>query len=109
MDDLMNTLQALNKELTASIKMLRQNGNELAHAENRYQIIKAQNVLRMKDAGSSMTEINLSIKGQKEVAEAMLKRDIAKVMYESNQEHINTVKLQMRVLDSQINREWSNG
>ena len=110
MDDLMNTLNALNKELSTSIKMLRQHGNELAQAENQYQIIKAQNVLRMKEAGSSMTEINLSIKGQKEVAEAMLKRDIAKVMYEANQEHINTVKLQMRVLDAQINREWhSNG
>ena len=106
MDDLMNTLNALNKELSASIKMLRHHGNELAQAENHYQIIKAQNVLRMKEAGSSMTEINLSIKGQKEVAEAMLKRDIAKVMYEANQEHINTVKLQMRVLDAQINREW---
>lgn len=109
MDDLMKTLQELNKELSASIKMLRQNGNELARAENEYQIIKAQNVLRMKDAGSSMTEINLSIKGQEEVAKAMLKRDIAKVMYEANQEHINTVKLQMRVIDSQINREWNNG
>ena len=109
MDDLMKTLQDLNKELSASIKMLRQNGNELAKAENQYQIIKAQNVLRMKDAGSTMTEIQLSVKGQKEVAEAMLKRDIAKVMYEANQEHINTVKLQMRVIDSQINREWNNG
>lgn len=109
MDDLMKTLQELNKELSTSIKMLRQNGNELARAENEYQIIKAQNVLRMKDAGSSMTEINLSIKGQEEVAKAKLKRDIAKVMYEANQEHINTVKLQMRVIDSQINREWNNG
>lgn len=106
MDDLMEMLYRLNEELSVSIKQLRQNGNEFAKAENEYQIIKAQNVLRMKDAGASMTEINLSIKGQMKVAEAMLKRDIAKVMYEANQEHINTVKLRIRVLDSQINREW---
>ena len=38
----------------------------------------------------------------------MFQRDVAKVMYETNQEHINTVKLQLRLLDNQIAREWGN-
>lgn len=109
MDDLMKTMNDLNEELSTSMRYLRQNGNEFAKAENRYQIIKAQHVLMMKDAGATMTEIQLSIKGQAEVAQAMLERDIAKVKYEANQEHINTVKLRMRVVDNQINREWNNG
>lgn len=106
MYDLVNQINTLNSELTQSIKLLRKNGNEYAKAEAEYQTLKAQTVLKMKDAGASITEISLSIKGQPEVAEKLFARDVAKVMYEANQEHINTVKLQLRLLDNQIAREW---
>lgn len=110
MYDLIEEINRLNGELTQSIKMLRQSGNAYAKAERDYQIAKAQTVLRMKDSGSPMTEINLSIKGQPEVSQKLFDRDVAKVMYESNQEHINTVKLQLRLIDNQMAREWnSNG
>ena len=108
MYDLIEQINKLNSELTQSIKLLRKNGDAYARAEREYQVAKAQTVLKMKDAGASMTEINLSIKGQPEVAELLFKRDVAKVMYEANQEHINTVKLQLRLLDNQIAREWGN-
>lgn len=108
MQDLMEELKGMREELHKSMEMLRQNGNALAKAENEYQCTKAQTVAMMKADGCPMTEISLSIKGQTEVAEAMLKRDLAKVMYESNQEHINVVKLELRVLENQIAREWSN-
>jgi hypothetical protein len=107
MYDLVEQINKLNSELTQSIKLLRKNGNEFAKAEKEYQVAKAQTVLKMKDAGASITEIGLSIKGQPEVAELLFKRDVARVMYEANQEHINTVKLQLRLLDNQIAREWS--
>ena len=110
MYDLVEQINKLNSELTQSIKLLRRNGNEFAKAEREYQVAKAQTVLKMKDAGASITEIGLSIKGQPEVAELLFKRDVARVMYEANQEHINTVKLQLRLLDNQMQREWnSNG
>lgn len=107
MDDLITQVNRLNSELTQSIKLLRKNGDSYAQAERDYQVAKAQTVLKMKDAGASVTEISLSIKGQPEVAEKLFKRDVARVMYEANQEHINTVKLQLRLLDNQIAREWS--
>ena len=108
MYDLIEQINKLNSELTQSIKLLRKNGDAYARAEREYQVAKAQTVLKMKDAGASMTEINLSIKGQPEVSEKLFARDVAKVMYEANQEHINTVKLQLRLLDNQIAREWGN-
>lgn len=107
MQDLITQVNNLNSELTQSIKLLRKNGDAYARAEADYQLCKAKKVLEMKNAGASITEISLSIKGQEEVAEKMFKRDVAKVMYETNQEHINTVKLQLRLLDNQIAREWS--
>ena len=107
MSDLLIELNKARQELNTSMQMLRKHGEDLARAENEYQVIKAQTVLLMKRDGASITEIGLSIKGQPEVAEAMLKRDIAKTMYEANQEHINVKKLDIRVIENQIAREWN--
>jgi len=109
MNDLMDQMARLNTELTSSIKLLRKNGDALAEAERDYQIAKSQTVLRMKEQGCTITEIGLSIKGKEGVAEKMFKRDVAQVMYDANKEHINVVKLQLRIIESQIEREWSNG
>lgn len=108
MTDLVTQLELIKNELRNSMNRLRKNGELLAQAEHDYQVIKAQTVMIMKDAGCTITEINMSIKGQPQVAEALLERDKAKVMYEANQEHINVVKLEMRVLENQIAREWHN-
>ena len=40
------------------------------------------------------------------VAEARFRRDVAEAVYKANQEAINSLKLQMRLIESQINREW---
>ena len=106
MSDLLIELEKARQDLDKSMRLLRQHGNDFAQAEHDYQVIKAQTVLVMKSNGCPVTEINMSIKGQPAVAEAMLKRDIAKVMYEANQEHINVKKLDIRVLENQIAREW---
>jgi hypothetical protein len=41
------------------------------------------------------------------VAEARYMRDVAKTIYEANQDAINSLKLQIRVIEAQINREWN--
>ena len=110
MQDLLKELEQARKDLDKSMWWLRKNGADYAQAEHDYQVIKAQTVLVMKSQGCPVTEINMSIKGQPQVAEAMLKRDVAKVTYEANQEHINVKKLDIRVIENQIAREWnSNG
>ena len=108
MQDLMYELQQARIDLNKSIMLLRKNGTEYAQAEHDYQVIKAQTVLVMKSNGCPVTEINLAIKGQPQVAEAMLKRDVAKVTYAANQEHINVKKLEIRVIENQIAREWNS-
>ena len=109
MQDLMGEMNRLKSDLHASMKRLRMNGEALAKKENAYQVKKAQAVLVMKSQGCTITEIGLTIKGQPEVSDALFERDMAKVMYEANQEHINVVKLELRVVENQIAREWNNG
>ena len=109
MQDLMTELDSMKEELHRSMKLLRKNGEVLAVKERDYQLIKAKTWRVLKAEGWTSTDLASTIKGQPEVAQAMFERDNAKVMYESNQEHINVVKLEMRVIENQIAREWSNG
>ena len=50
--------------------------------------------------------IDKVVYGIPSVAEKRFKRDVAKAVYEANQESINTQKLQIRIIDNQIQREW---
>lgn len=107
--DLINDIQILMDELTLSIKKLRQHGNALAEAERDYKIKLRQEALKLRvEKDMPVTLINQIIFGVPEVAERRYKRDIAKTLYDANQEHINATKLKLRLLESQIQREWGN-
>lgn len=104
--DLINELQSKTQQLVASVKQLRKNGTEYAKAERDYKILLRQEVLRMRDAGEAIGVINLTAYGIPSVAEARFKRDVAEAVYKANQEAINSVKLQMKIIESQIQREY---
>ena len=106
MTDLYEELQAKTKQLNASIKELRKNGTEYAEAEKTYKILLRTECLKLRDEGMAIGMINLVCYGIPSVAEARFRRDVTKTVYEANQEAIQAVKLQMRLLESQIQREW---
>lgn len=107
--DLYNDIQQLMNELTASIKLLRKNGNDLASAERDYKITLRQEALKLRtEQDMPVTLINQIIFGVPEVADKRFKRDVAETMYNTNQEHINVTKLKLRLLEAQLNREWSS-
>lgn len=99
-EDLMN-------KLTLAINKLAKNGRDYAQAEYDYKTVLNQTALRLKAEGMAVTLIQLIIYGEKEVATARLKRDIAKTNYDANIEFINSIKLQLRLMDSQAQREWN--
>ncbi len=104
--DLLQELQQKNSELSVSIQTLRKHGQALATAEMEYKSTLAKAVLKLRADNLPATLINLVVYGEKEVAEKRLKRDIAKVMYDANNEHINVTKLQIRVIENQLQREY---
>lgn len=107
--DLYNDIQQLMNELTTSIKLLRKNGNELASAERDYKVCLRQEALKLRsEQDMPVTLINQIIFGVPEVADKRFKRDVAETMYNTNQEHINVTKLKLRLLEAQLNREWSS-
>ena len=106
MYDLINEKQGLENRLSASIKKMKDYGKAYAEAEYKYKVALAQTALRLKDSGMAVTMINMVIYGTGEVPKYRLERDIAEVLYTTIQENIQAVKLQLRLVEAQIEREW---
>lgn len=105
--DLFQDLERKNSELDASIKLLKSNGVKLAEAERDYKIKLRQEALKLRaEENMPVTLIAQIIYGIPEVAELRFKRDVASSIYNANQEHINTTKLQIRIIENQLQREW---
>ena len=106
--ELFNDIQELIEKLNVAIKSLAKKGQELAEAERDYKITLRQEALKLRqEKNMAVTLINQIIYGIPEVADKRFKRDIAEAMYQTNLEYINTTKLQLRILENQIQREWS--
>lgn len=105
--DLYNELQDKTKQLDVAIRQLRKSATEYAEADRRYYITKTEQCIKLKEAGNPVTYISLIIKGIKIVAEERFKMIIAEELLNANKEAIYSLKLQMKLLESQIEREWS--
>lgn len=106
--DIYNDLQYKIKELTASIDELRTSGTKYAEAERDYKVLLRQECLKLRDDGMAIGMIDKTCYGIPSVAEARFKRDVAETIYKANLELINSIKLQMRILENQSQREWGN-
>lgn len=106
MIDLYDELQAKTKQLEVSIKQLRVSGTEYAQAEKDYKILLRQECLKLRADGEAIGMIDKTCYGIPSVAEARFKRDVAETVYKANLEAINSIKLQLRLIEGQIQREW---
>lgn len=106
--ELLNRLNDLTLKLTQGIKLMGRYGREYARAEHDYKMELAKEAVRLRSTDMPVTQINLVIYGSGDVPNKRFKRDTAQVMYETSKENINVLKLQMRLLESQIDREWKS-
>lgn len=106
--ELYYTLQEKTKQLDMSIKQLRRSGTEYAEAERAYKVLLRQECLKLRDEGMAIGMIDKTCFGIQSVADARFKRDVAEVVYKANLEAINSIKLQMRLIEAQLSREYGN-
>lgn len=104
--DLYEKIQTKVNELDISVKQLRKSGNDKAETERDYKIALTEEALKMKDNKNPVTFIALVIHGVRHIAELRFKRDVAEAIYQANLESINSIKLQLRILENQLDREW---
>ena len=106
--DLVQEIQQKTRQLERAIKELRKTGTAYAQAEREYKVLLRQECLRLRDEGMAIGLIDKTCYGIPSVAEKRFERDVALSIYTANQEAINSLKLQIRIIDSQIGREWGN-
>lgn len=109
MTELMQEKNTLTAQLNASLKELRNSGTKYAEAERDYKILLRKECLKLRDEGMAIGMIDKTCYGIPSVAEARFKRDVAETVLLANKEAINTIKLELRLIDSQIEREWHSG
>ena len=104
--DLYEEIQTKTRQLEISIKSLRKSGTDYAEAEKNYKILLRQECLKLRDEGMAVGMIDKTCYGIQSVAEARFKRDVAETVYRANLEAINSIKVQLRLIENQLQREW---
>ena len=96
-------------QLNTTLSQLKTYGKKYAEAEKDYKIAFRIEILKLRDEGHSVTLCSSLAKGTHSIADLRFKRDIAESLYKSCQEGLNVFKLELRILDQQLQREFSSG
>ena len=108
MIDLISEIGQKSKLLDAAVQELGKRGRSYAQSEQEYRIALAKRILDERSKGTPVTIISDICRGDREIAKLRFERDCAEVVYKSALEAINAMKLQLRMLDAQVEREWGH-
>ena len=103
--DIYNELQEKSRLLDNSIKMLRKTGSDYAKAYTDYRIALAKELLLLKEDGYAITLAGDIARGKPEIAHLKFEEISKEAIYKANMESINVLKLQIKILENQIERE----
>lgn len=104
--DLIEEVREKSVSLDRAISQLMPRGKERAQTERDYRVALRQKILTERSKGTPVTIISDVCRGDPEIADLRLKKDYAAVAYDTLIDAINGCKLQIRILDAQIEREW---
>lgn len=106
--DLVNELNNLSNKLSLSIKSLIKTGKDYAKAYTDYRVALAKELIRLKDDGMAVTIAYDVARGKPEIAKLKFNEIANEAVYKANLESINVVKLQIKIIQNQIDKEWGN-
>lgn len=104
--DLLNYLRDLQKQLDISVKQLRKSGADYAEAYKNYRIALAQELVKLRERNIPVTLCSDLARGNHEVAHKKFQEISTEAIYRANLESINSLKIQIKVIENQIEREW---
>ena len=99
--DLVNGLQDARKQLFESVERWRKYGHKLALAERDYRISYRAEVflLKQQDGVAWTAAVEIARGEESSVADLRYARDVAKTEYDAEQEKINALKIEIRILE----------
>lgn len=104
--DLMRELSAKVEMLDKALGALGDRGRAYAAAEQRYKVALAEKMLKERENGIPATILSDVCRGSREIAKLRFERDVAEQVYKAALEAINCYKIQIRVLENTIEREY---
>ena len=102
-------LEELNNLLTSALSEYKKRGQDYAKAYKNYRVKVAQKLLQLKAEGMPVTISYDIARGDEEVVEAKEQEIITECLYKSCQEAVNVFKLQIKILQAQIDNDYGNG
>lgn len=93
------------KNMRTANRCMRESGKAYAEAERRYRVAKAKKVLELRADNFPVTICQDVAMGCAEVANLRFDRDCAQVDYETDRENLWSIKLELRLLDAEIERQ----
>lgn len=106
--DLLQELNKIRELLNKALSEYKRRGVEYADAYKNYRVAVAKELLRLKDEGMAVTIAYDIARGQEDIAELKRQEIITECLYKSCMEAINSYKLQMKIIQEQINKEYGN-
>lgn len=106
--DLFNELQEKTKKLDNAIRLLKTTGSDYAKAYTEYRMALAKELVILKNEGYAITLAGDIARGKPEIAHLKFKEISCEAIYKANLESINATKLEIKIIQEQINKEWTN-
>lgn len=99
-------MQELNTYLTTALAEYKKRGMDYAKAYKNYRVLLSQELLKLKAEGMPVTIAYDIARGTEQVANAKEQEIITECLYKSCQEAINTYKLQIKILQENMNKDY---
>ena len=95
-------------DLDISVKELRKTGSQYAESYTSYRIAVAKELMLLRDNGVPVTIAYDIARGKPEIAKLKFNEIRDEAIYKANLESINATKLEIKILNEQLQREWTN-
>ena len=95
------------RQLDKSVKLLRTTGSQYAKSYSEYRVALSKKLLELKDEGMAVTLAYDVARGIPEIAKLKFNEISDEAIYLANKESINAIKLEIKILEEQIKREYN--
>ena len=104
--ELMQQLQQKLSYLDDAVKQIKSRGSKKAETEQNYRVKLASTIAKLRANGESITLAKDMARGTEEVSQAKYEMEVADAEFRSVLEAIMVLKVQVKVIENQIEREW---
>lgn len=106
--DLYREIMKSLEELDITISTLSKTGQDYGRAFTNYRIALSQELVKLKQEGYAISLAENIARGKPEIAKLKYEEISKEAIYKANLEKINAIKLKIKVLTNQYDKEWGN-